>query len=475
MHRTALTAVSLSALVLALPAWAIAQTGPGGTTSSAATVATTTVAPAATTTTTGATTAATTTAPGPTGPPGLSTLRLAKAISSEQGHARFLVGIRSRTPATVAMQIFTAKDKRLVRTLTSAQGHPRGAVWFLVQAVDEQGYQLASGPYRVELLATDSRGRKSRMVKGAFRLNLTPPRARLDGYTIPNLPAIARQLKIAPGGQLVTALRPKGALVNAGLRRGDVITMINNRDVTTPGQWQAAQKALPADVPFPVAYRRGAEARSGMLQVPADWTPAPDYTKTFRVLIRRDPKLGYLLASARSRVDAGKPNQAQTQFGTWPAALQKTAIGQMLAGDILLAKNDLKGSLAAYNRAVARGPALGPALLGKGLVLSRLDRTAEAVPVFQAAVAQDPGNAVAQAFLAYALVATQQNDLAIAAASQAVTLDPKYEDGPIAKGLALIAAGRKAEGIAVLKKGLLLLSDQKRADQLIVENLEPNS
>lgn len=451
----------------------MAKTENQGTASNMATIA----APAATTTgaTTGATTPAATTAPVPTGPPRLSTLRLQTTISSEQGHARFLVGIRSRTPATVTLQIFTAKDKRLVRTLTSAQNHTQGAVWFLVQAVNEQGYQLAKGPYRVELVATDSRGRKSTIVKGAFRLTLTPPRGRLDGYTVPNLPAIARQLKIAPDGQLVTALGPKGALVNSGIRRGDVITKINNLDVTTQGQWQTAQRALPADTPFPVEFRRGAEVKSGMVQVPADWTAAPDYTKTFTVLVRRNPKLGYLLASAKSRVDAGKPDEGQKQFNTWPAALQKTGIGQMLVGDIRLAKNDLKGSLAAYNRSVAADPTLAPALLGKGLVLSRLNRTAEAVPVFQAAVAQDPGNAVAQAFLAYALVATQQNATAITAASQAVTLDPKYEDGPIAKGLALIAAGRKAEGVAMLKKGLLLLSDQKRADQLITENLEPNS
>ena len=45
---------------------------------------------------------------------------------------------------------------------------------------------------------------------------------------------------------------------------------------------------------------------------------------------------------------------------------------------------------------------------------------------------------------------------------------------PFLLGLALIATNQKAQGVAELKKGLLLMSDQKRADQLIAENLEPN-
>ena len=66
-------------------------------------------------------------------------------------------------------------------------------------------------------------------------------------------------------------------------------------------------------------------------------------------------------------------------------------------------------------------------------------------------------------------------EAAIAAATTASTLDTKYEDGPLALGLAQIAAGQKAQGVASLKRGLLLMSDQARADQLIAENLEPNA
>ncbi len=461
MRRPALMAVPLAVAVLASPTWAVAQQSQGTTTSGS-------------TTTTGAATTPTT--PAYTGPPKLSALRLSKVITSQQGHARFMLGMKSAGPITVTVKITSVKGKKVVRTISSAANHPQGSVWFLVQAVNDQGYQLTPGAYTVNITGRDARGRSAKALSARFTLKLTPPRGRLDGYTVPNLPAIARQMKVAPGGQLVTALGAKGAPLTAGLRRGDVITKINNADVTTPGQWTAAIKGIPADRPVPVEYRRGAEVRTAMIQVPPDWNPAPDYAKTFTVLVKRNPNsLGYLLASARNRIDVGKPDEAQAQLAKWSPSLQKTAIGQMVRGEILLAKSDLKGSLAAYNRATVADPNLAPALLGKGLVLSRLDRTDDAVPVFQSAVTSDPGSAIAQAFLAYALITTDQYDGAIAAATEATRLDPMYEDGPVAHGLALIAAGQKSQGVARLRKGLTLMSDQKRAEKLIAENLEPNS
>jgi tetratricopeptide (TPR) repeat protein len=462
MRRSALLAVPLTIAALALPSWAVAQPAPG-TTSTGTTPATT------------GTTTPTTSTPAYTGPPRISGLRLRNVVKAQQGHARFMLGLKSAGPATVTIKITSLKEKKVVRTITSAPDEPGGQVWFLVQAVNDQGYQLPNGAYSVSISATDAQGRTAKALKRNFKLELTPPRGRLDGFTVPNLPAIARQLKIPEGGQLVTALGPKGVLVTAGLRRGDVITKINSLDVTTPGQWTAALKALPADTPVPVEYRRGAEVRTGTISVPADWNPAPSYEKTFPVLVKRNPgKLGYLLAAARDRIDAGKPDDAQKLFNKWPKGLQSTGVGQMLQGEILLDKDDLKGALAAYNRAVKADPNLAPALLGQGLVLSRLDRTDEAVPAFQAAVAADPGNAIAQAFLAYALIATDQFDAAIAAATEAVRLDANYEDGYVALGLALIATNQKAKGVAELKKGLLLISDDKRATQLITDNLEPN-
>lgn len=462
MRRTAVLAVPLSIAALAMPAWAAAQQSQGTTTSGAT--------PAQGTTPTMAT------QPSYTGPPKVSDLRVRATVKAQQGHARFMLGMRTAGPATITITITSRKDKKVVRTIKGAAENAAGAAWFLVQAVNDQGYQLPPGTYTVSATAADAQGRVSGAVTRGVRLQLTPPRGRLDGFTVPNLPAIARQLQVPEGGQLVTALAPKGVMVTAGLRRGDVITKLNNLDVTTPGQWTAAVKALPADAPVPVEYRRAAEVRTGTIQVPPDWNPVPDYSRSFETAIRRDPRaLGVRLAAVRSRIDAGKPDDAKKLLDGWSKGLRGTAIGDMAHGEILLAKDDVKGALAACEKATQRDPALAPALLCQGLALSRLDRTADAVPVFQAAVTADPGNAIAQAFLAYALVTAKQYEPAIAAATQASALDPNYEDGPIALGLALIASGQKARGVAQLKKGLLFMSDQKRADQLIKDNLNPNA
>jgi hypothetical protein len=130
MRRSALMAVPLTVAVLAAPTWAVAQQSQGTTTSGS-------------TPTTGASTTPTT--PRYTGPPKLSALRLSKVVTSQQGHARFMLGMRSAGPITVTVKITSVKGKKLVRTMTSAADHPQGAVWFLVQAVNDQGYQLVPG------------------------------------------------------------------------------------------------------------------------------------------------------------------------------------------------------------------------------------------------------------------------------------------------------------------------------------------
>lgn len=460
MRRSVSLAVPLAIAALAVPSWAVAQ--PTATAPPAAEPAATT--PAAT-------------APPYTGPPKIWGLRLRTVVTAQQGHARFMLGFTSAGPATFVITISSKKGKALtvVRTITSAADEPGGKVWNLVQAVNDQGYQLPSGIYNAKVTATDAQGRVAKPLTKNFRLTLTPPRARIDCYTVPNLAQIARQMRIPPGGQLVTALGPKGVCVTAGLRRGDVITKINNLDVTNAGAWRAALMALPADTDMPIEYRRGAEARVGTVKFPPDWNPAPAYDKAFPVLLKRTPgMLGYMLAAGRDRIDAGKPKDAQTLFEGWATGLATTGVGQMHQAEILLAEDDLKGALGAYNRAVAKAPTLAPALVGRGLVLSRLERHEEAVIAFQAAVQADPADAIAQAFLAYALIRIDQFEPAVAAASDAIRLDPTYADGYIALGLALIGLDQKPKGVGQLKKGLLLMSDDARAATIISESLEPN-
>jgi tetratricopeptide (TPR) repeat protein len=60
------------------------------------------------------------------------------------------------------------------------------------------------------------------------------------------------------------------------------------------------------------------------------------------------------------------------------------------AAYVALARKDPQAAVGRFDRALRRQPADVPALVGKGLALSALDRSAEALEAFQAALASDP-------------------------------------------------------------------------------------
>ena len=190
---------------------------------------------------------------------------------------------------------------------------------------------------------------------------------------------------------------------------------------------------------------------------------------------RREPTaLAYAYAAARQPLDAGKPDDAAKLLATWRPAWRAGSIGQLVQGDILSARSQYKQALGAYNRALTRDPGLTAAQFGRGLALSSLNRTTEAADAFAKVLAADPYDAAAASFRAYLLVKANLPQEALADANQSIRLDAAYEDGYLAKGLALLAASRRAEGLRALKSGLLLLSDRTRAQQIITTNLEPN-
>jgi Flp pilus assembly protein TadD len=407
--------------------------------------------------------------------PVLSSLRLDRTATSQRGHAQFLVGVRSSTPSKVTVQLIDARDGKLVRTATEAETQGPGRHYLLVEATTDQRFQIPAGRYRVAVQASDPQGRTSNVLRGTFLLVLTTPRGRLDAVTVPNWPALARQLGHAAGGQLVAAVGPGGPSVKAGLRRGDVVTKLGERTVDAPGAFTAALRALPAEQPVNIEFRRGAETRRGILAAQPDWTPAPDWPKAFEVILERDPNiLAYRLADARQLVDAGTAPEAQAQLDAWPPGLRRTAPAEILQGEILLAQGDARGALGAYNRAVDKDPTLASGQFGRGLSLSRLTRNREALAAFDLALKADRTDAVATAFRAYTLLRLDRTDEGLDAANRAIALDALYEDGHVARGLALIAKNRKADGVRALKRGLLLLFDPTRARELIDENLEPN-
>jgi tetratricopeptide (TPR) repeat protein len=435
--------------------------------------------PTAPTTAPGTTTApgGTTTAPAPAQPPRLSSLRLPRVATAQQGHAQILVGARTSAPARLRVQIVAAATRRLVRTVTAAETHAAGRVYFLIEATSERRYQLPAGVYEVTVQATDAQGRASNVLRGTVRLRLTEPRGRLDAYTVPLWPSLARQFGVPPGGQLVAAVAPGGAAVAAGIRRGDVITSLGGISVATPGGLARALRALPAGRAVPVELVRDGRPLPGQITPKPDWEPVADLGRSLAVVVRRDPtKLAYAYAYARQQAEAGDPAAARRTLEGWRPAWRVSAAAHLLSGDLLYAENETKQALGAYNRARAADPDLTAAHVGRGLALAARGRAPQAAAAFARAAALDPADASVQALRAYALLrAGKENaDRALDAANRAVALDRRNEEGHIARGLALLALGRRADGVVALRRGLLLLSDPDRARQIIRDSLEPN-
>ena len=168
-----------------------------------------------------------TTAPtAPVGPPALDSLRLPNVISAQQGHARFLVGVRLATPSKLMVQVVAARGGKIVQTVTDAKPRQAGRAYFRVEGVDSSGFQLVPGAYRLRLQATDTQGRTSPVLQKSFRLRLTAPRRalrRLHRPPVARLPPPGRHHGAGPvrGGR-----RAQGRGGGGGIRRGDVITKI---------------------------------------------------------------------------------------------------------------------------------------------------------------------------------------------------------------------------------------------------------
>ncbi|CAN0515290.1 unnamed protein product, partial [Phaeothamnion confervicola] len=62
---------------------------------------------------------------------------------------------------------------------------------------------------------------------------------------------------------------------------------------------------------------------------------------------------------------------------------------------------------------------------------------------------------------------------ALAAAQRAVGLDARYADAFLPLGISLIASGDRPGGVKALRRGLVLLEEPDRANDLIAKNLDP--
>ena len=414
----------------------------------------------------------TTTAPAVTAPPKLDSLRLPAVISAQQGHARFLVGVRLATPSKLTVQVLSSAGK-VVQAKTDTTARKAGRAYVRIEAVDTSGFQLLQGAYKVRIQATDATGRVSAAVQGPFRLRLTTPRGLFDAYTVPLWRAFRRQAGTVPG-QLIAVVGPKGTVAMAGLRRGDVITKVDGKPVVGPGAWATALRAMPAEKAVSVEFVRKGAATTVTVQPKPDWEPAPDYAKSLAVAVKREPRTLYLaIAQARQMIDAAKLADAQALVSAWPVSWRTSAPGQLVQADLLAKATRWKQALGAYNRARKKDATLAAAEFGRGLALSELDKSGPSAVAFAAAGRLDPTDPAAPGFQAYSLLQLDRTADALAAAQRAVTLDPRYADGFLPFGIALIASGQKPAGVKALRRGLVLLEEPDRADRLIAQHLDP--
>jgi predicted Zn-dependent protease len=242
-----------------------------------------------------------------------------------------------------------------------------------------------------------------------------------------------------------------------------------------------ALRDLPAGTAVQIAFLRPGTANSPpqptsyLLSAPADYTAPPRYAASFAVILKRSPGLlPFSYAAAKDLVEEGKADAAMAMLKTWPAAWRGSAPGQLVLGDILVAQGQTKAALGAYTRAAKADPSLSTPQVQRGLALATLGNIAAAGQAFAAAVKADPFDAVTLGYRAYLLAATGAAAQALDLANRAIARQPNYEYGHLARGLALIALGRKKDGVEALKRGLVLTADHPRAAQIITQYLEPN-
>jgi len=371
------------------------------------------------------------------------------------------------------VQVLSSAGK-VVQAKTDTTARKAGRAYVRIEAVDTSGFQLLQGAYKVRIQATDAGGRVSAAIQGPFRLRLTTPRGLFDAYTVPLWRAFRRQAGTTVPGRLIAVVGPKGTVATAGLRRGDVITKVDGKPVAGPGAWATALRALPAEKAVTVEFVRKGTATTVTVQPKPDWEAAPDYAKSLAVAVKREPRTLYLaIAQARQMIDATKLADAQALVSAWPATWRRSAPGQLVQGDLLAKATRWKQALGAYNRARKKDATLAAAEFGRGLALSELDKSGPSAVAFAAAARLDPTDPAAPGFQAYSLLQLDRTADALAAAQRAVALDPRYADGFLPFGIALIASGDKPAGVKALRRGLLLLEEPDRADQLIAQHLDP--
>lgn len=411
-----------------------------------------------------------------TAAPTLDSLRLPTTVTAQQGHARFLVGVRLSEPARLTAQLINPRNDSTVQTLVDASARPAGRQYLRIEAVDNRGFQLAPGPYILRLQAISESGDSGNLLQRGFRLRLNPPHGRFDAYAVPLFRVFRSQEAIprAVEGQFIASVAPRGQAVAAGLRRGDVVTRIGDREVDTPGAYATALRAMPADTPVPVTYVRNGQVRQTEVTAKPDWEPARPFGPSLAVATRRAPRsLALAFARVRDHLDADRVAQAQALLDGWPAGWRASAPGQYLAGEIAAAAERWLPALGAYNRAAKRDPSVARIHLGRGIATLQMGQARRAIGYLAVAERRDAKDAEVAGYQAYAFLRASLTPRAVTAGQRAVRLDRYFADGYIPLGIAHLDQGDRAPGLQALRRGLILLEDADRAARLISAYLNP--
>ncbi|MEQ9336114.1 MAG: PDZ domain-containing protein [Miltoncostaeaceae bacterium] len=408
--------------------------------------------------------------------PAVESLRLPKTIASQQGHARFLVGVRLTEEARLTVRVVDAADDSVMKTITDQRPRPAGRAYMRIEATDDLGYQLEPGAYRLRIQAVSPSGESSEELRGAFRLRLTPPHALFDLFAVPMMRPLRASIGVGARvkGMYVAVVGPGGVLATAGLRRGDIVTSIGGTAVDTPGAYATALRALKADEPVAVEYLRDGETTTVEVTLKPDWEPVPDYAASLAVATRREPRsLALAYAQVRERVIAEEFGEARDMLREWPAGWRRSAAGQLLIADMLAGEDRWKPALGAYNRARRGNPTHAQIQLGRGIAVIELGKPRRAFGVLAAGARLDPKDAEIAGYQSYALLRARLPEKAVGAAQRAVRLDRFYPDGYIPLGISLLGQDQRRPGVQALRRGLILVDDADRAQRLISAYLNP--
>ena len=129
----------------------------------------------------------------------------------------------------------------------------------------------------------------------------------------------------------------------------------------------------------------------------------------------------------------------------------ESAEADMLAGEALDELKDTFGAIAQFRAAVKADPKMPDVHFGLGYLLWSKHQYEEAVPEFEAELANNPNHVQALAHLGDTEIKLSQPEAAVPLFEKAITVDPQFEMAYLELGILYTDAGRKDDAVRELK------------------------